>query len=215
MRRQPRNGAGRAEVAAIAARILVEGGARDFEDARRRALRELGTVGRRDVPDNREVHAALISHLDLFQREAQAQRMRRMRRAALEALELLAPFAPRLCGPVWYGTAGEHTAISVHLACDETEAVTRFLLEQCITYRLDEVAFRFPGGIGVRRMPQYRVERCGEVFELSVFPEGGARSRPLSSLDDKPVKRAGVRELESLLESGCLFADEFAGSPRP
>jgi len=209
MRRQPRNGAGRAEIAALAARHLATSGARDFDDARRRAQEELGLVGHRDVPDNREVQRALADYLVLFQRSALAARLARQRGAALLALEFFAPFAPRLCGPVWYGTACAHTPISLHLTSDETEAVTRFLLDRRIPYHLSDATCRFPGLAGPRRMPQFDVAIDGEDFELVVFPSQGALRHPLSAIDDKPIKRVGRAELETLMAAGVLLADEL------
>lgn len=211
-RRQPRHGAPvpDAALARVAARLLAEDVALDFDDARRRAARELGCSVRGNVPDNRTIHRALAEYLALFQREALARRLRRLRRAALDALVVLDAFDARLCGPVWYGTACEHTPVSLHLSCDEVEAVTRFLLERRLVYRLSEAAFRFPGGAGTRAMPRFELDIGRERFELAVFPRTGAYRHPLSRLDDKPVKRVGARQLESLIESGRLFADDLA-----
>lgn len=208
MRRQSPSGAGRAEIAALAARLLATGGARDFDDARRRAQDELGLVRYRDLPDNRELQRALADYLVLFQGAALTARLERLRVAALHAFELFAPFAPRLCGPVWYGTACAHTPISLHLTSDETEAVTRFLLDRRIPYHLADAAFRFPGLTAPHRMPRFEITVDGDDFELVVFPSRGALRHPLSAIDDRLVKRVGRAELEALIAAGRLLADE-------
>ncbi|MEQ8231559.1 MAG: hypothetical protein RKL32_07575, partial [Gammaproteobacteria bacterium] len=174
---------------------------------RERAARELGVVLGRDAPDNRAIHAALVDYLGLFRRAAQEQRITRLRRAALAGLELFAPFAARLCGPVWYGTAAEHDPIQLHLTSDEPEAVTRFLLERRIPYHLGESLLRYPGQVAPHRTPCFEIELDGELFELSVFPASGPWRQPLSSLDERPVRRVGRRELAELLDTGTLFAE--------
>ena len=215
MRRQSRSSASRAdsraEQAAVAARALADGSARDFNDARERAARELGLASGRDGPDNRAIQQALVSYLGLFRRAAQAERIARQRRAALAALELFEPFAARLCGPVWFGTAGAHDAITLHLTADEPEAVTRFLLERRIPYHLGEANLRFPGQAAPHRTPRYELELGDELFELSVFPSSGPWRQPISSLDDRPVRRIGRRELAELIASGELFPDAPGG----
>lgn len=208
MRRQSDNGVSRAAIAALAARHLADGSAANFDDARRRARSELGLQGRREVPDSREIQRALADHLALFEGDKLAERLPRLRRAALAALHLFAPFSARLCGPVWYGTACVDTPVSVHLISDETEAVTRFLLERRIRYRLGEASCRFANVTGVRQVPRFEIAFADEEFDLLVFPASGACRHPLSALDHKPVKRVGVTELEALIESGRLFTEQ-------
>ena len=109
----------------------------------------------------------------------------------------------------WYGTATESTPITLHLASDEPEAVTRFLLERRIPYHLVDRHCRFPRG-DAADMPCFEVEIAGEAFDLVVFPTAGSRRMPLSSLDDKPVRRVAAAELGALLDSGQLFTDGLA-----
>ncbi|MEQ8663405.1 MAG: hypothetical protein RLW62_21520 [Gammaproteobacteria bacterium] len=213
MARQPRHGVRSAELAAIAARALADGSARDFNSARERAARELGVALGRDAPDNRAIHQALIDYLGLFQRVAQERRIARLRRAALAALALFEPFAAKLCGPVWYGTAAEHDPIVLHLTADEPEAVTRFLLERRIPYHLGESLLRFPGQPSPHRTPCFELELDGELFELAVFPSSGPWRQPLSSLDERPVRRVGRRELAALIDAGTLFVDAPDSGP--
>ncbi|MCB1746222.1 MAG: hypothetical protein H6977_12150 [Gammaproteobacteria bacterium] len=208
-RRVQRPGAVPNEFAVAAARHLAAGEADDFDTARRRAARDLGLDERRDAPDNRSIQRALAEHLALFEREELAARLARLRGAALRALEALARFDARLVGPVWYGTATASTPITLHLASDEPEAVTRFLLERRIPYHLVDRHCRFPRG-DAADMPCFEVEIAGEAFDLVVFPTAGSRRMPLSSLDDKPVRRVAAAELGALLDSGQLFTDGLA-----
>ncbi|MGE0484686.1 MAG: hypothetical protein AB7Q81_11145 [Gammaproteobacteria bacterium] len=208
-RRVQRPGAVPNEFAVVAARHLAAGEADDFDGARRRAARDLGLDERRDAPDNRSIQRALAEHLALFERDDLGRRLMRLRGAALRALDALTQFEARLVGPVWFGTATAATPITLHLASDEPEAVTRFLLERRIPYHLVERHCRFARGEEAD-MPCFEVEIDGEAFDLVVFPTGGSRRVPLSSLDDKPVHRVTARELVAVLESGQLFTDDLA-----
>ena len=118
----------RSDIANHAARPLVDGGVIYFDLARRKALRELGAEQSRDLPDNLELHHAVIEYLRLFHGARHAERTAHLRNVACRALRLFAPFQPVLVGPVLYGTACEFTPVSLPLRSDEFEAVTRFLL---------------------------------------------------------------------------------------
>ncbi len=212
MRRQHHRSATRAEVAAHAARAMIDGSACDFSAARRRALRDLRVDGQGAVPDNLDIHREIVAYLDLFHRSEQTELIVTLRRAALRAMALLEAFEPRLCGPVWYGTAVVGTPISMHLFSDETEAVTRFLLEHKIDYRLTAAGFRFARGKAPRETPCFELALGDAMFELAVFPHHGRRQAPLSALDDKPMRRVGRAELERVIEAGILFPDERSRS---
>lgn len=200
----------RAEIAARAARHLVDGSAADFATARRKAAHECGAERARDLPDNLEVHRAVAEYLQLFHGTSHAARVVRLRRAGLVAMEFFASFDPRLTGPVLYGTACEHGVIDLLLAADEVEAVTRHLLEHRLPYVLTERALRVAGMAGVQRVPAFILDLAGERIEALVLPASGGARVPLSALDGKPVKRAGIAAVRTLLESGQTFAAEHA-----
>lgn len=208
MARPPRQSVARAEIAAVAARALASGEARDFATAREQAERELGCNCRAGASaDNLAIHRALIEYLQLFLPAEQAARIDHLRRQALRALELFAPFNARLCGPVWYGTALPGDPVSLHLTSDETEAVTRFLLAQGIDYYLDEAWFAFGAGQAPQPVPVFRLVLDKDEFELAVFPSRGACRQPISSLDRRAMRRVGAGELEAVLAAGTLFPD--------
>jgi hypothetical protein len=195
------------EAAGIAARAIADDSVRDFDHARRYAQDVLGRDAKQAEPSNLEIHRALIEHLSLFEYDNQLERVSRLRRVAQRAMEMLADFNPRLCGPVWSGTATEATPIALHLISDETEAVTRFLLGRRIDYELVEAWFSFPKDRTPRPLPQFEVMLGGEAFDLSVFPERGAWHHPLSALDGRPVKRVSLSTLTGTIESAILFPD--------
>ena len=210
--RQLRSGAINSQVAAIAARLLCDGDDPDFAAARQRAHLELGLQAGVSSADNLAIHRAMVEYLGLFHHQAQAQLIDRMRRAALQAMTLLSAFSPRLCGPVWYGTAAAGSTVNLHLCSDEVEAVTRFLLERRIEYRLDEQPFRFSGAKVSRTMPVFDVTLGGEWFELAVFPSSGQYRLPISALDRRPMSGASAAELAATLDNNILFPDLHAAN---
>ena len=88
------------EIAQGAARLLVDGNAASFSDAKRKAAANLGYSDLRNLPDNLSVQSALIDYLRLFEGEVYVQRLDAMRRAALKVMRILESFSPRLVGPV-------------------------------------------------------------------------------------------------------------------
>ena len=172
----------RFEIAAAAARMIVEGTAGDFESAKAKAVRDLGLDSRCRLPDNRELHHAVADYLVLFHGEAHELRLHRSRLAALEAMELFDQFNPLLAGPVLYGTACDYCEVNLHLFSPELEAVTRFLLERRIHYELRESPFRFSRSDTTHSIPVFKLMRPDDL-ELAVFPIEGAMRHPLSPID--------------------------------
>jgi hypothetical protein len=206
MRRHGRHGAAppqdraRTEIAQLAARLLIDGEAKDFGTAKRKAAESLGAHDQRVLPDNRDVQAAIIDHQRLFEGPEIAARTRRLRAAALEAMRFLADFEPRLVGPVLHGTPFAHSAVTLHLFSDEAERVVRWLLQHRIPYHLDEQTRR----AGRRDNESYPVleTAMGEVdFELVVLPRVRLQNPPLSPLDGAPYRRLDAAGLAALLDS--------------
>src|SRR5688500_18733260 len=122
----------RRRLAHEAARLMAEGGIRDYHQAKLKAAERLGIHDDASLPRNREIEDALREYQRLFQGEATAEGLRLRREAALRALEFFAPFEPRLVGPVLDGTADAHAPVSLHLHDDDADAVPRFLEDQGI-----------------------------------------------------------------------------------
>lgn len=200
---------GRGEIAQRAARLLADDGTLDLESARRKAVRELGAEGSRDLPDNVELLRALAAYLLLFRRPEHELRISHMRDVALRAMAWLAPFQPRLVGPVLYGTACPGTLLTLQVFSDEFEAVTRFLLERRRPFTLVEARARIAGVAAPQRQSRVRVEFQGEPCELTVLPTRGAARTVLSEVDGHPLASAGYDDLAALVASGRIFSGEF------
>ncbi|VCU69510.1 hypothetical protein PIGHUM_01573 [Pigmentiphaga humi] len=131
----------RQEIAAAAARMIAEDGL-DYSTAKRKAVRLLvgpGTLPRGDVlPDNDEIESEVRDYQALFMGDTQPARLASLRQVALSLMELLEPFRPYLAGPVWNGTAGEHTDIALQCFADSSKEVEIFLINRGIKYEVGE-----------------------------------------------------------------------------
>ncbi|MBB1060198.1 hypothetical protein [Marilutibacter spongiae] len=190
-----------------AARLMAEGGIRDYHQAKLKAAHRLGIHDDASLPRNREIENALREYQRLFQPDNRVA-LRERREAAVHALAFFAAFAPRLVGPVLEGTADAHSPVCLHLHDDDPDAVARFLQQH-----------RIPAESRSRHLRLDR-EREGDFpvwvfaadaisFDLTVLPRAVLRQAPLSGIDERPMARASASHVEQLL------ADVDAGDGIP
>ena len=188
----------RRRLAHEAARLMAEGGIRDFHQAKLKAADRLGIHDDASLPRNREIEDALREYQRLFLGEAHAADLRVRRDAALQALQFFACFDARLVGPVLDGTADGNTPVALQLYTDDADAVPRFLEDH-----------RIPADARTRHLrldrmregdfPAWVFSADGLGFDLTVLPADALRQAPLSGVDEKPMKRASVAQLRELL----------------
>lgn len=188
-----------------AARLMAEGGIRDFHQAKLKAAHRLGIHDDASLPRNREIEDALREYQRLFLGDSLTAGLRTRREAALRALEFFAPFDARLVGPVLDGTADPNSPVMLQLYTDDADAVPRFLEEHRIPaesrtrhVRLD----RERGDV----FPVWLFSAEELTFDLTVLPADVLRQAPLASVDEKPMKRASASQLRQILAD-----DEIAG----
>ncbi|MFC4729392.1 hypothetical protein [Coralloluteibacterium thermophilus] len=188
----------RQRLAAEAARIMSSDGIRDFRQAKMKAAARLGIHDDASLPRNVEIEEALRTHQRLFRGHEQPELLRTRREAAARAMHFFARFDPRLVGAVLEGTADAYSPVCLHLFADEPEAVARYLLEQGV-----------PAEEGARRI---RLDRKREAdapvwtftaedlpFDLTVLPRAVLRQAPLDPVAGRPMRRASLAALETLL----------------
>ena len=163
----------RAEIAALAARLIAETGL-DWKTARRKAAREVvGTehppAGVR--PDDDEVEAALREYQRLFQADTQPERLRALRRAALDVMALVPQQPLWLVGAAANGTAGEHSDLYLHAYVDSSKDLHIDLLNAGVDVDALEIANPFGRG----RIEQLVFVWAGEDVHISCYPPNQAR----------------------------------------
>ena len=196
-----------------AARLMAEGGIRDYHQAKLKAASRLGIHDDASLPRNREIEDALREYQRLFVGEAHVKGLRRRREAALRAMEFLSAFAPRLVGPVLVGTADANTPVHVHLHSDDPDAVTRFLEEHRIPAEPRERRLRIDRE-RVADLPVWVFSAEELSFDLTVLPHDALRQAPLSSVDERPMKRASATQLRQLLAEEDIARYEMDAARR-
>lgn len=130
----------RAEIAAVAARLIAEDGA-DYAGAKRRAARQvLGEDApfANVMPDNSQVEQEVRQYQALFHAGTQPARLLALRTIALQVMDALADFRPFITGSVLNGTAGEHDDIHLQLFAESAKEVEIFLLNRNVQIDLSE-----------------------------------------------------------------------------
>jgi hypothetical protein len=194
----------RRRLAVEAARLMSEGGIRDYHQAKLKAAERLGIHDDQALPRNSEIQEALREHQRLFQGESQPELVRARREAAEQAMGFFAPFEPRLVGAVLEGSADAHSAVCLHLFSDEPEAVARFLAEHAIPYEQRSRQLRMDRERTVDA-PVFLFAAEGTPFDLTVLPHDGLRQAPLDRVAERPMQRASLAALREL-----ILADQLA-----
>ena len=189
----------RAQIAAVAARMVAQDGA-DYATAKRKAARQvLGDAppGANMLPDNTEVEEEVRQYHALFSGAAQPARLRALRTTALQVMDALAEFKPYLTGAVLNGTAGEHDDIHLQLFAESAKEVEIFLLNRNINIEISET----PHFKGARHDPVETVSFLwhkegvhAELYELNDL-RGALKARP----DGRP-QRADAATLRALMD---------------
>lgn len=124
-----------AEIAATAARIVVEEGM-EYGPAKRRAARELGRHSPRaaELPTNDQLEDEVRAYLDVFCADTQPAELSALREVAALWMERLADFRPHLSGAVWRGTATRLNAVHLQLFCDDAKSAELALIDRRVDY---------------------------------------------------------------------------------
>lgn len=122
-----------AEIAAVAARMVVDGGL-EWGAAKRRAVQQLGLGPRARLPGNDELEDAVRDHIAIFHADTQPLELAALRRLALSWMERLASFRPHLAGAVWHGTATRRSDIYLQLFCDDPKSAEILLIDRGVRY---------------------------------------------------------------------------------
>lgn len=123
----------KAEIAAAAARLVVEDGL-EYGPAKRQAVRVLGLPARTSLPGNDDIEDAVFEHIAIFCADTQAQELAALRRLAARWMERLAPFRPHLASAVWRGSATRQSDIVLELFCDDCKSAEIALIDAHVAY---------------------------------------------------------------------------------
>ncbi len=121
------------EIAAIAARLVVEEGL-EYGQAKRRAVKQLDAGPRARLPGNDEIEDAVIEYIAIFCADTQPAELAALRRLALVWMERMQAFRPYLSGSVWHGTATRLSDIYIQMFCDDPKSAEIALIDHRVRY---------------------------------------------------------------------------------
>ena len=180
----------RSELAQLAACMMTESGLH-WHEARTKAARRLGVdLLTRNLPDEREIKAALVLHQALYEPNHEAI-VAHLRGAARQAMRLLREFDPRLVGPVAEGTATAHADIEIVLQADSEKDVELVLLNAGVGYRAISA--------NPRGESTLRCDDADPIVELTIRAHG-MRRRPGGHKQSGKLM-LDLAELEALLKA--------------
>ena len=188
----------RQQLAQEAARLMAEEGIVDFNLAKQKAAARLHAPHTHSLPRNDEIQQALIEYQRLFQSDSQPHSLLRLRQTALKAMTFFKQFDPRLVGAAADGSAGDYSAITLHLFADTSEELHIFLLDQRIPHELGSQRFTLASNQSVEQ-PVYEMELEGCALELIVFERNGVRQAPRDPVTRKPMQRLSIEKVEELI----------------
>ncbi len=180
------------------ARLLAEEGIQDFRTAKRKAALRFRISDKAILPDNAEIEQALLDYQRLFYADHQALRLHNLRKIALEAMHFFTHFRPRLVGPTLSGAVGLHLKVHLHLFTDPPENVPLFLIEHHIPFETSEHRFTMANGDPLCQ-PTFSFTASDTPIELTVFALMDEREAPRSPVNGRPMRRAGLAEVQALL----------------
>lgn len=194
-----KHGALRERIAHLAARIMAEDGVDDFGYAKRKAARQAGAADTRSMPDNDEIERALTAYRMIYQKDEHPELLRQLREQALTIMKAFERFNPFLSGSVLSGVAGRFSDLEIHLFADSSKEVEMFLLNGGWRFRTAQT--RCFVNQTERQVPLYFVDHEGAEVQFKVFDiEDRRRSIRVTALG-RPLQRAGIAEVESLLST--------------
>jgi hypothetical protein len=188
----------RRRIAVEAARLISEGGLRDYRQAKLKAAARLGVRDEADLPRNDEIEDALREHQRLFHANDHEATLRRLRTTAREAMRFLRAHEPRLVGAVLDGSADEHSAVCLHLYTDQPRDVLGLLMEQGIPFEEHTRRMRIDRDT-TRDVPALAFGADGTPIDLTLLPYDLLRQAPLDRISGRPMQRATLAAVDALL----------------
>lgn len=194
----------RAALANEAARIICETGLKDYRLAKEKAADTLPADSAAGLPRNVEIRDAVLAYQQVFGGEVFAEQLADLRRKAIRVMRWLSEFRPRLVGGVYSGAIGleprQHD-IQLHVFADAVEELDIHFLNQGIDFESGAVRLQVRRGV-FEELPVCEFEFDGTPVAATVFSERAGRQPPISSVEDKPIRRAAIKDIEALLNEG-------------
>ena len=194
-----------AEIAAVAARLVVEEGM-EYAAAKRGAAKQRGEAKSTHWPDNAVLEAAVREHIAIFCADTQPVELRALRELALVWMARLDAFRPHLGGAVWHGTATRHSDVYLNLYGDDPKAVEWALLDHRVEYHPGSLSVGKGDALEVLTV-RTRCEALGQWVLVHLLVQDHDDLRGALKPDAQGRRpRGDARSLRVLLEADALQA---------
>lgn len=182
-------------IAEEAARFMVDGSETEYLHAKERAAMMLGIAGQDRMPSNKEIKECILRLTrNRLGDEEVKRRLRNMREIALEVMIAIEDFDPFLIGSTLTGEIRESSDIDLHAYCDDHE-ILQTRLTQCGFYDIDVELVENVKGTFVH----LRWFENNHPVEITIYPWSWREITPISSVTQKPMKRADLAAVRHLL----------------
>lgn len=155
-----------------------------------------GWVKPSDLPSNAEIRDEIQAFARLYEGSSRLDDLQQMRMVALRMMRLLERFRPKLIGSTLTGHVRRGSDIDIHLFSDSVEAITLALDQLMLFYDVERKQVRKHD-----ELRTYTHIHLRDQFpvELTIYPASMSSTGFISSITGKPMERATLAELESLL----------------
>lgn len=181
------------QVAAEAARLMLDEGVKEYYTAKRLAAERLGATR---LPSNRQIRSVIVA-LTSMDGEPRRRHLHRLREVAVEVMAHLDGFEPRLIGSVASGAVHAGSDIDLHVFCTDAAPLEGRLRRLDVDVVREERPVVKDGEL--RRFVHYRFDYRGLPVELSVYAPAELQRVSYSSIDGKPIDRVPVGRVRQLI----------------
>lgn len=190
----------RRQIAFEAARLMYERQETEYFRAKLRAAKRIcrGWVKPKDLPSNREIRDQIQQFARLHEGDTRTAHLQDMRLAALQLMRLLRAFRPRLHGSTLTGHVREGSDIDLHLFTDSLSGVELALEEADVPFDVEHKKVR---KAGEERVYTHIHIHDRFTYDLTLYREDQAHEVFRSSITGQPIERAGIVELEQLIQT--------------
>lgn len=170
----------------------------EYYRAKMRAARAIcrGWIKPSLLPTNAEIRDEIQRFAWMYEGEQRFSRLRDMRMTALSVMQLLSEFRPRLIGSTLTGHIRTGSDIDLHLFSSSLEAVICCLDQAGYLFDVEHKQVRKHGE--QRTFTHIHIQDRFPI-ELTIYAADQAHFVFRSSITGKPIERASIAELETLL----------------
>lgn len=151
----------------------------------------------KDLPSNAEIREQVLLLANMLEGDKRGEDLREMRLLALQIMRLLEPFRPRLIGSTLTGHIRKGSDIDLHVFTDHLPALTDVLDDHALPYTIEQKNIT---KLGQSTVYTHVHLDLSYPIELTVYTRAQHRTVFRSLITGKPIERANLGELESLLE---------------